>query len=227
MGKKEKTKKRRSPACKLLWLYIWNVGEWLCFYGTGHLWIGDPGILRHLIGSHLCSVPPLQAAEQKSHQAAAVRGKPLLTADLLSSARLSTGPVWTTIPTPSLQLRRADTVCVRQWRGGDLGWGVEGGEVGGGCRFLCYCLVLKGRSQLSILRLRGEKAPYREVRYPLRNRNYCAFYPLPGHTFRCAFRPFLLVFFTCGVRGGGGEYEYVGWHATPCNSILMLRTNPH
>lgn len=92
-------------------------------------------------------------------------------------------------------------------------WGGEWREVGGGCRFLCYCLVLKGRSQLSTLRLRGEKAPCREVRYPLRNRNYCAFYPLPGHTFRCAFRPFFVGVFhswPCGVRGGGGEYEYVG-----------------
>lgn len=147
-GKKGKTKKRRgrSPACRLLWLYIWNEGEcfFVFFYGTGHLWIGDPGILRHVIGSHLCSVPPLQAAAQKSHQAAAVRGKAFLTADLLSPARLSTGPVWTTIPTPSLQLRRADTVCVRQWRGGDLGGEWREVGVGVGCRFLCYCLVLKG-----------------------------------------------------------------------------------
>lgn len=171
------------------------------FYGTGHLWIGDPGILRHVIGSHLCSVPPLQAAAQKSHQAAAVRGKAFLTADLLSSARLSTGPVWTTIPTP---------LCSSVGRTRFV-WGSEEEAtwVGSGGRWVWvwgadFCATVwssRGRSQLSILRLRGEKAPCREVRYPLRNRNYCAFYPLPGHTFRCAFRPFLLVFFTRGRVG--------------------------
>lgn len=70
-----------------------------------------------------------------------------------------------------------------------------------GADFCATVWSSRGRSQLSILRLRGEKAPCREVRYPLRNRNYCAFYPLPGHTFRCAFRPFLLVFFTRGRVG--------------------------
>lgn len=149
-GKKGKTKKRRgrSPACRLLWLYIWNEGEcffvfflWDWAFMNRRSWDSAP---CHWLASLQCASPPGRRTEKPSGSCCKREGFPLLTADLLSSARLSTGPVWTTIPTPSLQLRRADTVCVRQWRGGDLGGEWREVGVGVGCRFLCYCLVLKG-----------------------------------------------------------------------------------
>lgn len=140
----------------------------------------------HWLASLQCASPPARRTEKPSGSCCKREASPHCGSPFLCSPLNRTGLDHNTHPlsaAPSGGHGLCEAVKRRR-----PGWGVEG--VGVGCRFLCYCLVLKGRSQLSILRLRGEKAPCREVRYPLRNRNYCAFYPLPGHTFRCAFRPF-------------------------------------
>lgn len=91
----------------------------LWFYGIEHLWIGDPWILRHLIGPCHCSVPPLRPPRCKAislllllpHRGTAL----LLNADLLSS----TLP-WN-LPSMQLFVDQTDMLSVQQWRQGDGG----------------------------------------------------------------------------------------------------------
>lgn len=150
----------------------------------------------HWFVSLQCASP--QAAAQPNHQSRCCslpvgkaspphRGSPLL--GVLLPHR------------PSHPPSPQDMCSVQQWRGG---------EAGGEGWFLCYCLVLKGRSQLLILRCK-EKAPCREVRDRLRNRNYCVFYL---RTLKRAFITRLYSrYHAClwGISGGGGECEYVAY----------------
>lgn len=155
----------------LFWDEIWDQMYFVCVFsetnvtttvlhGTEHLWIGDPGTLRHPIGSCHCSVPPPPPPPPRSIAISLLLLPEEGTADLLCPS--CTGPDWTIAPTLSAAF--VGHLCFRC--GSEPEEEVEE-ETGG---FLCYCLVLKGRSQLLILRCK-EKAPCREVRYRLRNRN--------------------------------------------------------
>ncbi len=172
--------------------------EPLCFHGIGHLWIGDPGILRHPIGSCHRSVPPPSGRAQLSHQSAAVThrgGRHLpLSADLLSlpfSSRtgLRTHPLCKTC-----------VLCGSEEEERRRGEEEEGG-------FLWHCLVLEGRSQLLILRC-TEKAPRAEVSHRLRNRNYCVLSADSQTRFYSAASSSVSVV-SVRVFGGGGKCEYV------------------
>lgn len=145
----------------------------ICSYR--HLWIGDPGTLRHPIGSCHCSVHPPspgRCTENPSPDCCCCGCccSCCFGARLSLSRRISSPHLQRLCPDhhhPALSAAFVGPPTV-------LRVAVRRRRRRRRRRLLCYRLVLKGRSQLSILRCK-EKTPCREVRYRLRNRNYCVF----------------------------------------------------
>lgn len=149
---------------------------------------GDSVILRHPIGSCHCSGPPPRSA----HQSSCCVSSPAWTFSCDENHHTHTHRYL--FHAAVKRKRRCMCVCCSAW-------------------FLRSCLVLKGRSQLLILRC-TEKAPCTEVRDRLRNRNYGVFYL---QTFQ---RDFICRVFPvsglCGMPESGRKCEYVACSA--CNS---------
>lgn len=176
-----------------VWDSIWKCVKFLVFWWQWAFMNGGDPVLRHFIGCCHCSEPPLS-----SHQTGSVRGIRLssicsLTAHLLPLARS-----W-----PPRQ--RSRPLCgfvhpfiIPAWRGGER-------------RFLCYCLVLEGRSQSvgGALQRRGAARGGKITFYAIDYIIVC-FYLRP---FVCAFRRFNICFwsYSCGIHGGRGECDYVGY----------------
>lgn len=135
-GKKGKTKKRRgrSPACRLLWLYIWNEGE--CFF-VFFLW--DWAFMNrrswdsascHWLASLQCASPPGRRTEKPSGSCCKREGFPHCGSPFLCSPLNRTGLDHNTHPlsaAPSGGHGLCEAVKRRR-----PGWGVEGGGCGCG-----------------------------------------------------------------------------------------------